>query len=147
MIFSLTNDPHDLLFKLALPPVVAFLAGWMMIRAWANRPETDTTGFSPAVTSACFTPAIFITYLLFPPQFFTMSSSVAFLIVVLMPIFCSVVFAPTFFLLLPFGVKSLARVQEQMQPFSGRLLLTVFVSWLITQAGWPVFLACALRDL
>ncbi|MCC8936046.1 hypothetical protein H8A99_05945 [Bradyrhizobium sp. Arg68] len=144
MIFSLTNDPHDLLLKLALPPIVAFLAGWIIISAWANRQDAEATGFSPAVASAFFTPAIFITYLLFPPQFFTMTSSSAVLTIVLIPTVCGLLFAPTFFPLLPFGIKSLARVQEQMPAFSGGLLFTVFASWLITQAGWLAFLVYAL---
>lgn len=148
VIFSLTNDAQDLLLKLALPPIITFLAGWVIIRVWANRQGAGATGFSPAVAAAFFTPAIFVTYLLFPPKLVTLSGSVSFFIVVVMPALCGLVFPPTFFLLLPFGIKSLVRVQQRMQPFSDRLLFIVFVAWMILQAGWLLFLfGYVLQDL
>ena len=140
VIFYLTNDMLDLLLKLVLPPIVTFLAGWWVIGRWVGRPGVAAVGFSPAFASAFFTPAIFVTYLVFPLRLFMPHGTVAILYeITFAVILCMVVFAPTFFLLLPFGVRALVR-QRRAQPLSSRLLYGVFAAWLISQTGLLLFI-------
>ncbi|QPF83103.1 hypothetical protein IC762_25670 [Bradyrhizobium genosp. L] len=140
MIFYLTTDTLDLLLKLVLPPSITFLAGWWLIGRWASRPGIAAAGFSPAFASAFFTPAIFVTYLCFPLRLFMPHGTVAILYEISYAvILCTVVFAPTFFLLLPIGIKSLVR-QRCAQPLSNRLLYGMFATWLTLQAGVLLFI-------
>lgn len=50
------------------------------------------------------------------------------------------IFAPTFLLLVPFGVASLIRVRRQGKPLGNGLLCIAFAAWPILQVVWMCLL-------
>ena len=130
------HDGQDALLKLGLPLTIVFLSAWIIIRAWAKRPHIDSVGFSPAVTSALLAPVLLVTY------FFVLQSvrETGITAHASRVILYGGLFAPTFLLLVPFGVASLVKVRQARKPLPYWLLCTVFAAWPIMQVMWALWL-------
>ncbi|MCS3451140.1 MULTISPECIES: hypothetical protein [Bradyrhizobium] len=130
------HDRQDAVLKLGLPLVIAFLSAWIMIRRWVKKPGIDSTEFSPAVTSALFAPVLLVTY------FFVLQSILETGVTghASLVISYGVLFAPTFLLLVPFGVASLVNVRRGRKALPNWLLSAVFAAWPIMQVTWALWL-------
>jgi hypothetical protein len=130
------HDGQDALLKLGLPLTIVFLSAWITIRTWVKRPDIDPTGFSSAVTSALFAPVLLVTY------FFVLQSIIETGVDAHASrvILYGGLFAPTFLLLVPFGVASLVKVRRTRKPLPYWLLCTVFAVWPIMQVMWALWL-------
>jgi hypothetical protein len=129
-------NAQDVLLKLGVPLVVMFASGWIIIRAWVNRPGVDSSGFSPAASSALFAPVLLVMYF-FLLQSFTQEGLAAHAELVIL---YGAIFAPTFLLLLPFGITSLVRVRRRSAPLGNGLLCSAFAVWPILQVVWMCLL-------
>ena len=130
------QNSHDVLLKLGLPLIVSFLSGWIIIRAWVNKPGIDSTGFSPAATAALFAPMLLVTY------FFVLQAIMLANIVdqIGLAMLYAVISAPTFLALLPVGIISLVRASRQQKPLHNGLLSIAFAAWPILQVAWMAVL-------
>lgn len=129
-------NAQDVLLKLGVPLVVMFVSGWIIIRAWVNRSGVDSSGFSPAASSALFAPVLFVMYF-FLLQSFTQEGLAARAELVIL---YGAIFAPTFLLLLPFGITSLVRVRRRSASLGNGLLCSAFAVWPILQVVWMCLL-------
>ncbi|MBR1159862.1 hypothetical protein [Bradyrhizobium elkanii] len=129
-------NAQDVLLKLGLPLIIMFLAGWIIIRRWVSAPGIAAPGFSPAASSALFAPVLLVMY------FYVLQSSMQEGIAaqVELVMLCGAIFAPTFLLLVPFGVASLIRVRRQGEPLGNGLLCIAFAAWPILQVVWMCLL-------
>ncbi|WP_375763348.1 hypothetical protein ACE10X_31340 [Bradyrhizobium sp. Pha-3] len=129
-------NAQDVLLKLGLPLIVIFLSGWIIIRRWVSTPGIAASGFSPAASSALFAPVLLIMY------FYVLQSSMQEGIAAHaeLVMLYGAIFAPTFLLLVPFGVASLIRVRRQGKPLGNGLLCIAFAAWPILQVVWMCLL-------
>ncbi|WP_050628632.1 hypothetical protein [Bradyrhizobium viridifuturi] len=127
---------QDVLLKIGLPVLIMFLSAWIIIRRWVTTPGIASSGFSPAATSALFAPLLLIMYF-FLLQSCTQEGVAAHAELVVL---YGAIFAPTFVLLLPFGVTSLNRVRRQGKPLSHGLLCIAIAAWPILQVVWMCLL-------
>ncbi|MGF6426085.1 glucan phosphoethanolaminetransferase (alkaline phosphatase superfamily) [Bradyrhizobium elkanii] len=129
-------NAQDVLLKLGLPLIVIFLSGWIIIRRWVSTLGIAASGFSPAASSALFAPVLLIMY------FYVLQSSMQEGIAAHaeLVMLYGAIFAPTFFLLVPFGVASLIRVRRQGKPLGNGLLCIAFAAWPILQVVWMCLL-------
>jgi len=129
-------NAQDVLLKLGLPLIVIFLPGWIIIRRWVSTPGIAASGFSPAASSALFAPVLLIMY------FYVLQSSMQEGIAAHaeLVMLYGAIFAPTFLLLVPFGVASLIRVRRQGKPLGNGLLCIAFAAWPILQVVWMCLL-------
>ncbi|MBP2433775.1 MULTISPECIES: hypothetical protein [Bradyrhizobium] len=129
-------NAQDVLLKLGLPLIIMFLAGWIIIRRWVSTPGIAAPGFSPAASSALFAPVLLIMY------FYVLQSSMQEGIAAQaeLVMLYGAIFAPTFLLLVLFGVASLIRVRRQGKPLGNGLLCIAFAAWPILQVVWMCLL-------
>ncbi|WLA85585.1 hypothetical protein [Bradyrhizobium elkanii] len=129
-------NAQDVLLKLGLPLIVIFLSGWIIIRRWVSTPGIAASGFSPVASSALFAPVLLIMY------FYVLQSSMQEGIAAHaeLVMLYGAIFAPTFLLLVPFGVASLIRVRRQGKPLGNGLLCIAFAAWPILQVVWMCLL-------
>ncbi|MEY9496067.1 hypothetical protein AB7M49_005760 [Bradyrhizobium elkanii] len=129
-------NAQDVLLKLGLPLIIMFLAGWIVIRRWVSTPGIAAPGFSPAASPALFAPVLLIMY------FYVLQSSMQEGIAAHaeLVMLYGAIFAPTFLLLVPFGVASLIRVRRQGKPLGNGLLCIAFAAWPILQVVWMCLL-------
>ena len=134
--FYLTSvqDTQDVLLKLGLPLIVAFLAGWIITKFWLNRSGIESTGFSAAATAALFAPVFLATY------FFILQAIVqdSFADRVGLAILFAVLLAPTL-LLVPVGTISLIRARRRQRSLHNWLIPSALAAWSILQVGWLWF--------
>lgn len=129
-------NAQDVLLKLGLPLIIMFLSGWIIIRRWVSTPGIAASGFSPAASSALFAPVLLIMYF-YLLQSSTQEGIAAHAELVML---YGAIFAPTFLLLVPFGVASLIRVRRQGKPLGNGLLCIAFAAWPILQMVWMCLL-------
>ncbi|GKQ52795.1 hypothetical protein BRSPCE3_36500 [Bradyrhizobium sp. Ce-3] len=130
------ENAHDVLLKLGLPLIILFLSGWIIIRTWVSRSGFDSTGFSPAAASALFAPVLLISY------FFVLHSIMQERIAdhAALVIGYGALFAPTFLVLVPFGVASLVKLRRRRKALPNWLWCTAFAAWPIMQVTWALWL-------
>ncbi|MCA6121964.1 hypothetical protein J6500_08650 [Bradyrhizobium sp. WSM 1704] len=131
------QNAQDVLLKLALPLIIAFLSAWIVIRMWMNRRGIDASGFSPAVVSALLAPVLLLSY------FFALQATLENSITghAALAIFYGVIFAPTYLLLLPFGITALVKVHRRGKPLYNGLLCIVLAVWPVLQLMWISYLS------
>ncbi|HEX7924785.1 MAG TPA: hypothetical protein VF583_27745 [Bradyrhizobium sp.] len=129
-------NAQDVLLKLGIPLVVMFVSGWIIIRAWVSRTGIDSSGYSPAASSALFAPVLLVMYF-FVLQSTTQEGIAAHAELVIL---YGAIFAPTFLLLLPFGITSLMRVRRRRAPLGNGLLCSAFAAWPVLQIVWMCLL-------
>lgn len=130
------QNAQDALLKVALPLVIAFLSAWIVIKMWVDWRGVNSSGFSPAVTSALLAPVILLTY------FFALQATKENSITghAALAIYYAVIFGPTYLLLLPLGVTSLAIVHKRGKPLYNGFLCVVLAVWPILQIVWLWYL-------
>lgn len=128
------ENAHDVLLKLGLPLTILYLSLWIIIRTWVSQSGFDSTGFSPAAASALLAPVLLIAY------FFVLQAVMQERIAdhAALVIGYGALFAPTFLLLVPFGVTSLVKVRQRRKALPNWLLCTVFAAWPIVQVTWAL---------
>ncbi|UGY16182.1 hypothetical protein [Bradyrhizobium septentrionale] len=129
-------NAQDVLLKLGVPLVIMFLSGWIIIRTWVSRSGIDSSGFSPAASSALFAPVLLVMYFLLLQSVMQEGIAAHAELVILY----GAIFAPTFLLLLPFAIISLVRVRRRRAPLGNGLLCSAFAAWPIFQVVWMCLL-------
>ncbi|WP_050383915.1 hypothetical protein [Bradyrhizobium pachyrhizi] len=129
-------NAQDVLLKLGLPLIIMFSAGWIIIRRWMLMPGIAASGFSPAASAALFAPVLLVIYFCLLQS--SMQDGIA--AHAELVILYGAIFAPTFLLLVPFGVASLIRMRRQGKPLGNGLLCIAFAAWPILQVAWMCLL-------